>query len=259
MTFSVPVERNVMAESRRLLNSTENKTSVTDLSRVSLYSIALGSYDDANVFFDDMNGLSLSGSRYDPQFSTQVHLDVEDAKRLKTGTKAVLVVRFEEPYAITRYAGAGQFQVRLIDVQFFDPQTGKVLAKLGSASSPKANTSSPARKNVTLEKAQELYNARRDAEALAELQRLLRDEPANAEAFLLVGRIKLQQDQQDEAIAALKTAIFWDASLIDGHILLARIYLARGATADAKKYVNAALALDPTNQEAISLQRQIRN
>jgi Tfp pilus assembly protein PilF len=67
----------------------------------------------------------------------------------------------------------------------------------------------------------------------------------------------VQRNDQEAAIAALKTALFWDSKLIDAHILLGRIFLARGDIPQAKKYVASALALDPNNAEAQSLQRQI--
>jgi hypothetical protein len=53
----------------------------------------------------------------------------------------------------------------------------------------------------------------------------LTNEPTNAEAYLLSGRINQRRSDQEAAIAALKTAIFWDPKLIDAHILLGRIFL----------------------------------
>ena len=258
MSFSLPVRKNVMAEVSRGRISSEDKETADDLSSVTLYNVSLGSYNDAHVFFDDTNGLILSGGSYDLQFTARVNLNVQEAMRLKTATKAVLVIRFEEPYAIGGgYLSGGQFQTRLLDVQFFDQQTGKVLAKLGSAVVTNSGSTSQSRKNARLEKAQELYNTRRDDEALAELRQAVSDEPTNADAFLLTGRIHVQRNDQEAAIAALKTALFWDSKLIDAHILLGRIFLARGDLAQAKKYVASALALDSNNAEAQSLQRQI--
>ncbi len=256
MIFSLPIETNIMVELTRGRNTIDKNTS-TDLSRVTLYRVALGSYDDAHVFFDSTNGLPLSGSSYEQRFSAKLTLGVEDAKRLKEGTKAVLIVQFEEPYANEGHYGNDQFQTRLIDVQFFDQQTGRVLAKLGSAALPTSASTSPPKKNTHLEKAQALYNARRDDEALIELRQVLVDEPTNAEAYLLAGRINLQRDDQEAAISALKTSLFWDSKVIDTHILLARIFFARGDRPQANQYVAAALALDPTNPEALALRRQI--
>ncbi len=108
-----------------------------------------------------------------------------------------------------------------------------------------------------LVKARELYQAGRDDEALPELHRVVMIEPTNAEAYLLSGRINLRRSDQEAAIAALKTAIFWDPKLIDAHILLGRIFLERGDRGEATKYALSAMTIDPNNQEAIALQRQV--
>ena len=108
-----------------------------------------------------------------------------------------------------------------------------------------------------LMKARDLYQAGRDDEALPELHRVVMIEPTNAEAYLLSGRINLRRSDQEAAIAALKTAIFWDPKLIDAHILLGRIFLERGDRGEARKYALSAIQIDPNNQEAIALQRQV--
>ena len=108
-----------------------------------------------------------------------------------------------------------------------------------------------------LSKIRDLYQQGRDDEALAEIRKLLNMEPTTAEAFLLSGRINQRRGDQEAAIAALKTAIFWDSRLIDAHILLGRIFLERGDVAEAKKYATSAIAIDPDNQEAMALQRQV--
>ena len=108
-----------------------------------------------------------------------------------------------------------------------------------------------------LGKARDLYQAGRDDEALPELHRVVMIEPTNAEAYLLSGRINLRRGDQEAAIAALKTAIIWDSKLIDAHILLGRIFLDRGDRGEARKYALSAIAIDPNNQEAIALQRQV--
>jgi len=60
-----------------------------------------------------------------------------------------------------------------------------------------------------------------------------------------------------DPIAALRSAIFWDSHLIDAHILLGRIFLDRGDRGEAIKYAASAINIDPNNQEAIALQRQV--
>ena len=111
----------------------------------------------------------------------------------------------------------------------------------------------------SLNKIKDLYQQGRDDEAMLEIRKLLAVEQTNAEAFLLSGRIQQRRGDQEAAIAALKTAIFWenDHPLIDAHILLGRIFLERRDLGEARKYAASAITIDPTNQEAIALQRQV--
>jgi tetratricopeptide (TPR) repeat protein len=108
-----------------------------------------------------------------------------------------------------------------------------------------------------LAKARDLYQEGRDDEALPELHRVVMLEPTNAEAWLLSGRINQRRGDQEAAIAALKTSIFWDPKPIDSYILLGRIFLERGDRGEATKYSTSAMTIDPNNQEAIALQRQV--
>ncbi|HYP53403.1 MAG TPA: tetratricopeptide repeat protein, partial [Pyrinomonadaceae bacterium] len=106
-------------------------------------------------------------------------------------------------------------------------------------------------------KARELYTAGRDDEALQELRNVLRVEPMNAEAYLLIGRIDQRRGDIQAAISALKTALFWDSKLVDAHILLGRIFFERSDRAMALSDVLSSLKHDPNYQEANGLQRQI--
>jgi tetratricopeptide (TPR) repeat protein len=111
-----------------------------------------------------------------------------------------------------------------------------------------------------LAKARELYSSGNDDQALAELRDVVRVEPMNAEAYLLSGRIYMRRGELVSAINQLKTSIFWDTDrkLIDAHILLGRIFLERGDRAQALGYAQSAIQIDPNNQEALALQRQLQ-
>jgi tetratricopeptide (TPR) repeat protein len=128
------------------------------------------------------------------------------------------------------------------------------LTRLQAETTARANNAEDA-----LNKIRDLYQQGRDDEALVEIRKLLIIEPTNAEAFLLSGRINQRQGDQETAIAALKTAIFWDPppKMIDAQILLGRIFLERGDLGEARKYATTAMNIDPNNQEAIALQRQV--
>ena len=111
----------------------------------------------------------------------------------------------------------------------------------------------------SLNKIKDLYQQGRDDEAMVEIRKLLILEPTNAEGYLISGQINQRRGDQEAAIAALKTAIFWENThpLIDAHILLGRIFLERGDLGEARKYAASALTIDPNNPEAIALQRQV--
>ncbi|MDT5158198.1 MAG: hypothetical protein QOC99_3357 [Acidobacteriota bacterium] len=109
-----------------------------------------------------------------------------------------------------------------------------------------------------LAKARELYTAGHDDEALTELRNVVRIEPMNAEAYLLTGRIYQRRGELASAISQLKASIFWDRNLIDAHILLGRIFLERGDRAQATAFAQSAMLIDPNNQEAIALQRELQ-
>lgn len=120
-----------------------------------------------------------------------------------------------------------------------------------------ANANAGSATEDLLAKARDLYQEGRDDEALPELHRVVMLEPTNAEAWLLSGRINQRRGDQEAAIAALKTSIFWDPKPIDSYILLGRIFLERGDRGEATKYSTSAMTIDPNNQEAIALQRQV--
>src|SRR5689334_2848660 len=124
MTFSLPVETNYDGEVSR--DNIDNRV-MTDLSRLAKYQVSLGGVTDPHVFFDRAPGLYSPQS--DKEFTATAKLGVADARRLKTSAKAVLGVKFLEPYATGAYQEGGQFLVQVSDVLFFDPQTSIVLGK----------------------------------------------------------------------------------------------------------------------------------
>ncbi|HYX30164.1 MAG TPA: tetratricopeptide repeat protein, partial [Pyrinomonadaceae bacterium] len=143
-----------------------------------------------------------------------------------------------------------------------NPRSRDVLSRvdvsdLGRVQRIEAANADTAQEELT--KIRDLYQQGRDDEALVEIRKLLNIDPTTAEAFLYIGRINQRRSDQESAIAALKTAIFWDRDqkLIDAHILLGRIFLEKGDMSEARKYAASAIAIDPNNQEAIALQRQV--
>lgn len=115
----------------------------------------------------------------------------------------------------------------------------------------------PTAQEDPIQKARELYKAGRDDEALIELRRVIATDPMNAEAYYLIGSIHLRRGDVEPAVSNLKTAIFWKNDLVEGHVALGKIFLERGDFMQAQTYAKNALQIQPNNQEATALMRQI--
>ena len=134
MRFSLSVWENIIQPS----GDVQGKKTARNLEDFNLYRIIWRDDDEIyGLYFDELNNLALTGKGFDSKFIAEVSLEVEEAKRLKNTVKAAVLVKFVEPYAINGYSTyrsfEKQFQVSLIDVYFFEPQTGKILAKMSGA------------------------------------------------------------------------------------------------------------------------------
>ena len=150
----LPVKRNSYLESRRriaqlsgkaLEEGPTSKKDASDLDDVNLYNMEVANKREpkTRIFFDDLNYLSLSEKGYQTGFSADVKLAVDEARRLKNTARAILLIQFQEPYAAGYESFDKQFQVKLIDIVFFDPENGKVLARLDRATPNRIATASP--------------------------------------------------------------------------------------------------------------------
>src|SRR5262249_5205419 len=103
-----------------------------------------------------------------------------------------------------------------------------------------------------LDRARQLISSGNDAEGLNEAQRVLAVDSTNAEAHFLRGIVFQRQGQTESALSALQSAVSYNPRLVEAHILLARLYLARGARALALAHCKQALVIDPQNRDAIA-------
>ena len=108
-----------------------------------------------------------------------------------------------------------------------------------------------------LAQAKDFYKAGSDDEAMQVLRRVQASDPMNAEAYLLFGNIYLRRGDLENAVSALKTALFWNNQLIDAHIALGKIFLERKDCAQAQTYAVSALGIDANNEQAAALQRSV--
>lgn len=117
--------------------------------------------------------------------------------------------------------------------------------------------SQSAQSSRQLHRAQELFQAGRDNEALTVLAELLREAPDNGDAHLLMARIKERRGQTDSAINSLKAAIFWNPKLTAAHVLLGKLYLQQNNRTQAEVCARNALESDPSNAEAQAFSRMV--
>lgn len=95
-----------------------------------------------------------------------------------------------------------------------------------------------------------------DREAIQELRRALFLSPYLAEAHLMLGRLHLRGGRADEAVEALKIAL-WSEETVAGHVALAEAYLQVQDSASARSEIDRALALDPKAADALALKAKI--
>ena len=100
-----------------------------------------------------------------------------------------------------------------------------------------------------LERGLRLFEREQDREAMAELRRAVYLSPYEAEAHLLIGRIHLRAGRPQDAADALKISI-WSEDSAAARVALADAYLSAKNTAAARAELERALALDPSSADA---------
>jgi tetratricopeptide (TPR) repeat protein len=100
------------------------------------------------------------------------------------------------------------------------------------------------------------FSREADREAEQQLRRALFSSPYLAEAHLLLGRIYLRGGRTAEAVQAFKIAL-WSEETVAGHLGLAEAHLHLKDIVAARAAVDRALVLDPASAEARSLRDRI--
>jgi tetratricopeptide (TPR) repeat protein len=100
-----------------------------------------------------------------------------------------------------------------------------------------------------LEQGRRLFEREQDREAMAELRRAVYLQPYEAEAHLLIGRICLRESRFREAVDALKISL-WSKDTSAARVALAETYLALKNTSAARAELERAVALDPESPDA---------
>ncbi len=132
----------------------------------------------------------------------------------------------------------------LEEIICLNPNTGQKW-KVEIPNNPLAITPTPNNNNFDSSSNDELANYKRE----------LITDPMNAKAYLEVGKIYSKQGNFENAISNLRTALYWDFNLIDGHIELAKIYFIRGDCQQFRNYLESATKIDSKNKSVLSLKR----
>ena len=107
-----------------------------------------------------------------------------------------------------------------------------------------------------LDRGRRLFEREQDREAMAELRRAVYLLPYEARAHLLIGRIHLRAGRPQEAIAALKISI-WSEETAPARAALGEAYMKTGDIAAARVELERALKLDPESADARRLLNEL--
>lgn len=108
-----------------------------------------------------------------------------------------------------------------------------------------------------LDRGRRLYEREEDREAMAELRRAVYLSPYEAQAHLLIGRIHVRASRLREGIDALKISV-WSEDSAAARIALAEAYLKVKNPAAARGELERALVLDPASAAARKLLSEIK-
>lgn len=102
-----------------------------------------------------------------------------------------------------------------------------------------------------LEQAASLIGEQKLAEAERQLNGILKERPAEAQAVNLLGTVRASQGRLGEALSLFSRAISLDKQLISARLNLAYLYLLKGAPDKTIIELQAALRLAPAHSEAL--------
>jgi tetratricopeptide (TPR) repeat protein/TolB-like protein len=137
------------------------------------------------------------------------------------------------------------------------PNLERIKSELDAASSPRIEEAIAAaeqrdQRDVAafhLESGRRLYQAERDADAVAELRRAIYLSPYEREAHLLLGRLYLRAGQIADAIDELKISI-WSDDRTDARVTLAQAYMQSKNFDGARSELQTVLTREPSNTDA---------
>ena len=150
------------------------------------------------------------------------------------------------------------------DASTVPPALERLKTELDAAGTPRVDDAIAAaeqrdqREQATfhLESGRRLFQAQRDAEAVAELRRAIYLSPYDREAHLLLGRLYLREGQIADAVDELKISI-WSDDQADARLALAEAYVQARNVDGARIELQTVLTREPSNAAARSLLEKV--
>lgn len=163
--------------------------------------------------------------------------------------------RSPEALALRRQAGREdeEFNTATLDADRLQQRFNLPPAAAGA---PVVSSSRARHVEVHLERGRDFLDRNQFQDAIGELTEAIMLDPASARAHYLLAQVYAKQGRFQDSVSELKASL-WSKDTVDARLRLAEIYLAWNQASDARKEVNAALALDPANAEARSLSHRI--
>lgn len=102
-----------------------------------------------------------------------------------------------------------------------------------------------------LQQAKDLFKAGRDDDALSVIVRILSSNPMYPQAHLLRGNIRLRRGELEQAVADLRTALFWDYNIMEAHLALGRIFYEKRDCQQAETYSRSAAEILKAREDKV--------
>ena len=124
-----------------------------------------------------------------------------------------------------------------------------VLYRLGKASGPVSATSvnAPPAAIKAFDKGLESRSKGKNADAEKDFEKAVGLYPNYADAWLAIGKLRLQRNAQDSAVDAFQKAADADDALVEAHLQLGMIAVGKKQWPDAAKQLDTVLRLDPVH------------
>ena len=187
-------------------------------------------------------------------------VEIEKAKKTKPNLRTLIIGKLKEIdgklFKSTSSYSDYLLNFEAINLWIYDIVTGEVYFKLKPDDFEKIYQEAKDRAGLNggqYSQVKLLYENNNDDDALLILRRILVSEPMDARAYYWVGKIHYRQNNINQAIQSLKTALFWDNGIVEANLMLSEIYLEKGDCLQSQNYARLASELEPENKEIIKL------